>query len=45
MTTSNINTVLAGAAVLLAVHITAVAVLCYLVGTMMAAALVKDDGQ
>ena len=42
MTPSQINTTIGGAAFLLALHLTATCVLCYLLGALLAAAIIGD---
>jgi len=45
MTTSQINTTIGGAAFLLALHLTATCVLCYLLGALLTAAIIRDRDQ
>ena len=42
MTTSQINTMIGGAAFLLALHLTPTCVLCYLLGALLATAIIRD---
>ena len=43
MTTSQLQTLIGGAALLLGLHLTAAAVLCFLLGAMLMAALQDED--
>jgi hypothetical protein len=45
MTPSQINTTIGGAALLLALHLTATCVLCYLLGALLTAAIIRDGHQ
>jgi hypothetical protein len=42
MTSSQINTLIGGAAFLLALHLTPTSVLCYLIGALITAAILLD---
>jgi hypothetical protein len=45
MTTSQINTLIGGGACLLALHLSTIGVLCYLIGALLTAAILLDREQ